>query len=161
ALQLLLGAQLQAEVGDLLLAALTVLAGAVGAGVDRGLRATPDVFAHPAVEFVLGAMALGHSYVFTSTRAGAPEGGSAISTAAFASTRHRSAPTGGPAAWKARCMPTGACGVKFGGGTDGPGVPRHRLVRGWRGLDRSRAVALAALPQSRVDSQTPGSCRRP
>src|SRR5690606_21423552 len=37
------------------------LAGAVGALVDRGLRATPDVFAHPAVEFVLGALALGHS----------------------------------------------------------------------------------------------------
>ena len=41
ALQLLLGAQLQAEVGHLVLAALAVLAGAVGALVDRGLRRGP------------------------------------------------------------------------------------------------------------------------
>src|SRR5205814_9632406 len=61
ALQLLLGAQLKAEVGDLLLAALAVLAGAVGPRVDRGFRTAPDVLAHPAVELVLGAMALGHS----------------------------------------------------------------------------------------------------
>src|SRR3546814_7605631 len=38
-----------------------MLAGAVFALVDRALRATPDVFAHPAVEFVLGAVALRHA----------------------------------------------------------------------------------------------------
>src|SRR5690606_36595955 len=45
ALQLLLGAELQAEVGHLALAALAVLAGAVFTTVDRGLRTTPDVLA--------------------------------------------------------------------------------------------------------------------
>ena len=54
ALQLLLGAQLYAEVGKLALAALAVLARAVLAAVDRGLRTTPDVFAHAAIDFVLG-----------------------------------------------------------------------------------------------------------
>src|SRR3954453_6279070 len=42
ALQLLLGAQLHAEVGKLALAALAVLAWAVFALVDRTLRAAPD-----------------------------------------------------------------------------------------------------------------------
>src|SRR6478672_4727915 len=60
ALQLLLGLQLQAEVRDFRLAALAVLAGAVRAFVDGGLGATPQVFTHDPVEFVLGAMALGH-----------------------------------------------------------------------------------------------------
>src|SRR5690606_6855533 len=64
ALQLLLGAQLQAEVGNLGLAALAVLAGAVGAGVDRGLRAAPDVLAHTTVELVLGRMTLRHGISF-------------------------------------------------------------------------------------------------
>ncbi len=54
ALQLLLGAQLHAEVGQLALAALAVLAGAVFAVVDRGLRAAPDIFAQTAVDLVLG-----------------------------------------------------------------------------------------------------------
>src|SRR3546814_279272 len=60
ALQLLLGAKLDAIVGHLALAALAVLAGAVFAAVDRALRTAPDVFAHPAVEFILGALALRH-----------------------------------------------------------------------------------------------------
>ena len=49
AFQLLLGAQLHAEVRHLALAALAVLAGAVFALVDRGLRTAPDIFAHAAV----------------------------------------------------------------------------------------------------------------
>jgi len=53
ALQLLLGAQLNAIVGHLALAALAVLAGAIFTLVDRALRAAPDVLAHAAVEFVL------------------------------------------------------------------------------------------------------------
>src|SRR3546814_347996 len=60
ALQLLLGAELDAEIRHLALAALTVLAGAIFAAVDRALRAAPDVFTHPAVEFILGALALRH-----------------------------------------------------------------------------------------------------
>src|SRR3546814_14451765 len=48
----------------LALAALSVLAGAVFALVDRALRATPDVFAHAAVELVLGACALRHDLSF-------------------------------------------------------------------------------------------------
>ena len=60
ALQLLLGPQLQAEVGGLLLAALAMLAGALGALVDRGLRATPDVLAHPPVKLVFRRVALRH-----------------------------------------------------------------------------------------------------
>src|SRR5690606_16378456 len=61
ALELLLGLQLQAEVRNLGLAALAVLAGAVGTLVDRGLRAAPQVFTHGPVDLVLGAVALGHS----------------------------------------------------------------------------------------------------
>ena len=57
-LQLLLGAQLNAIVRQLALAALPVLAGAIGTAVDGALRAAPDVFAHAAVKFVLGAFAL-------------------------------------------------------------------------------------------------------
>src|SRR5690606_4498702 len=60
ALQLLFRAKLDAEVRHLALAALAVLAGAIFAAVDRALRATPDVFTHPAVEFILGALALRH-----------------------------------------------------------------------------------------------------
>jgi hypothetical protein len=58
ALELLLGAQLGAEVGQLALAALAVLAGAVFTAVDRGLRTAPDVFAHAAVDLVLCAVTL-------------------------------------------------------------------------------------------------------
>jgi hypothetical protein len=55
ALQLLLGAKLDAEVRHLALAALAVLAGAIFAAVDRALRAAEDILAHAAVELVLGA----------------------------------------------------------------------------------------------------------
>ena len=55
ALQLLLGPQLQAEVADLGLAALAVLAGAVLPLVDRALGAAPEVLPHPPVELVLRA----------------------------------------------------------------------------------------------------------
>src|SRR6185369_13252909 len=60
--KILLGAQLQAIVAGLALAALAMLTGAVFALVDRAFRATPDVLAHPAVELVFGAGALGHRY---------------------------------------------------------------------------------------------------
>src|SRR5690606_4863198 len=60
ALELLLGAQLRAEVGHLALAALAMLAGAVFAAVHRGLRAAPDVLAHAAVDLVFCACTLGH-----------------------------------------------------------------------------------------------------
>jgi hypothetical protein len=49
-----------AEVRKLGLAALAVLAGAVFAAVHRGLRASPDVLAHPAVDLVFGGGPLGH-----------------------------------------------------------------------------------------------------
>ena len=61
AAQLLLGLELHTVVGELALAALAVLAGAVFAPVNRALRPTPDVLAHPAVDLVLGLHALGHS----------------------------------------------------------------------------------------------------
>jgi hypothetical protein len=64
ALQLLLGAQLHAEVGELALAALAVLAGAVFTAVDRGLRTAPDILAHAAVDFVLRRCALAHRISF-------------------------------------------------------------------------------------------------
>jgi hypothetical protein len=60
AAQLLLGAQLDAEVRHLRLAALAVLAGAIFALVDRALGTSEDVFAHAAVEFILGAGTLAH-----------------------------------------------------------------------------------------------------
>src|SRR3954454_10149613 len=63
-LQLLLGAQLHAEVGELALAALAVLAGAVLAAVDGALRAAPDVLAHTAIDLVLRLTALGHRVLF-------------------------------------------------------------------------------------------------
>src|SRR3569832_341037 len=59
--ELLLGLKLRAVVGELLGATLAVLAGAVGALVDRGLRTAPDAFAHAAVDLVLGVFALAHS----------------------------------------------------------------------------------------------------
>ena len=64
ALELLLGLELDAEVRNLALAALAVLAGAIFALVDRGLRAAPDVLAHAAIELVLGAGALRHDISF-------------------------------------------------------------------------------------------------
>jgi hypothetical protein len=60
ALELLLGHELQAEVAHLALAALAVLAGAVGARVHRGLGAAPDVLAHAAVDLVFLRMTLRH-----------------------------------------------------------------------------------------------------
>ena len=65
ALQLLLGAQLYAEVGKLALAALAVLAGTVFTFVDRGLRAAPDVFAETAVDLVFRGFALAHRIPFS------------------------------------------------------------------------------------------------
>ena len=53
ALELLLGAQLRAEVGHLALAALAMLAGAIFAAVDRALGTAPDVLAQAAVDLVL------------------------------------------------------------------------------------------------------------
>ena len=63
ALELLLGAELQTEVRELALAALAVLAGAVFTAVHRGFGAAPDVFAHTAVELVLGRGAFGHRLI--------------------------------------------------------------------------------------------------
>src|SRR5690606_10435813 len=101
ALQLLLGAQLQAEFRHLVLAALAMLAGAVGAAVHRGLRTTPDVFAHTAVDFVLGAMALGHrSSISVSTRPGPPPTGTTIPTAVHVSSVMFPRTTGRPGARK-------------------------------------------------------------
>ena len=60
ALQLLLGAQLRAEIGDLALAALTVLARTIFAAVERALRAAPKVLAQTAVDLVLDAVSLAH-----------------------------------------------------------------------------------------------------
>ena len=60
AFQLLLCAQLQAEVRHLAFAALAVLAWAVFTTVNWGFWTTPDVFAHPAVNFVLGSSSFCH-----------------------------------------------------------------------------------------------------
>ena len=62
ALQLLLGAQLLAVVGELGLAPLAVLAGARFALVEGALGPAPDVLAEAAVDLVLGADALGHAW---------------------------------------------------------------------------------------------------
>src|SRR5262249_2639916 len=60
ALQLLLGLELGAVVRQLLGATLAVLAGAVGALVDRALGPAPDALAHTAVELVFRGGALRH-----------------------------------------------------------------------------------------------------
>ena len=60
ALQLLLGAQLQAEIRHLALAPLAVLTGGVVAAVHRGFGPAPNILAHAAVDLVLGGGALGH-----------------------------------------------------------------------------------------------------
>src|SRR4051812_19766786 len=60
ALELLLGAELDAEVGELALASLAVLAGTVFPAVDGALRAAPDVLAHTAIDLVLRLTALSH-----------------------------------------------------------------------------------------------------
>src|SRR6185295_10772436 len=64
ALQLLLGAQLHAEVGKLALAALAMLAGAVFTLVHGALRATPDILAHTAINLVFRLTALSHRVLF-------------------------------------------------------------------------------------------------
>jgi hypothetical protein len=64
ALQLLLGAELHAEVGELALAALAVLAGAIFAAVHRALRAAPDILAHAAIDLVFRLTTLCHRVLF-------------------------------------------------------------------------------------------------
>src|SRR6185437_13783284 len=64
ALQLLLGAELHAEVGELALAALAVLAGAVFPAVHGALRAAPDILAHAAIDLVFRLTALSHRVLF-------------------------------------------------------------------------------------------------
>ena len=68
ALQLLLGAQLHAEVGELALAALAVLAGAVFPAVHGALRAAPDILAHTAIDLVFRLTALCHRVLFDRLR---------------------------------------------------------------------------------------------
>src|SRR6185503_18558770 len=58
--ELLLGLKLGAVVGQLLGAALAVLAGTVGALVHRALGTGPDIFAHAAIDLVFGIGALAH-----------------------------------------------------------------------------------------------------
>src|SRR5690606_3654143 len=60
ALQLLLGTELNAIVGELALATLAMLAGAVFTLVDRALGPAPDVFAKPAIDLVLATAGLAH-----------------------------------------------------------------------------------------------------
>src|SRR5690606_19544697 len=54
--------------------------------VDGRLGATPQVFTHDPVEFVLGAMALGHVLLFFVMRPGPSPTGETISTAVHASS---------------------------------------------------------------------------
>ena len=67
ALELLLGAQLNAEIGELLLAPLAVLAGAVFAVVNGALRPAPDVLTVTTVDLVFGLYALGQPKVLGSS----------------------------------------------------------------------------------------------
>ncbi len=60
ALQLLLGLKLRAVVGKFARAALTVLAGPIGALVHRALGTAPDTLAHAAVELVFCIRAFRH-----------------------------------------------------------------------------------------------------
>ena len=60
ALELLLGAELHAEVGQLALAALAVLAGTVFTAVHGALGAAPDILAHTAIDLVFRLTALCH-----------------------------------------------------------------------------------------------------
>src|SRR3954452_2260409 len=71
ALELLLSAQLRAEVAHLALAALAVLAWAVFAAVDGALRAAPDVLAHAAIKLVLRLDAFRHRSFLTALGFGA------------------------------------------------------------------------------------------
>ena len=63
-LQLLLGTELHAEIGELALAALTMLARTIFTTIDRGLRTTPDVFTHTAIKFIFRRCALAHRISF-------------------------------------------------------------------------------------------------
>src|SRR6476660_3326812 len=65
--ELLLGAELAAEVGELALAALAVLAGAVFPAVHGALRAAPDILAHTAIDLVFRLTALCHRVLFSSS----------------------------------------------------------------------------------------------
>src|SRR5262245_22849856 len=60
ALELLLCPKLDTEIGELALAPLAMLAGAVFALVDRALGAAPDVLPHTAVDLVLGGCTFCH-----------------------------------------------------------------------------------------------------
>src|SRR5262245_32238322 len=62
ALQLLLGAELLAIVGEFAAASLTVLARTVFALVIRALGTAPDILAEPPVDLVLGVNAFGHAF---------------------------------------------------------------------------------------------------
>src|SRR6202043_1602069 len=64
AFQLLLGAELHAEVGELALAALAMLAGAVFSALHGALRAAPDILAHPAVDLVFRLTTVCHRVLF-------------------------------------------------------------------------------------------------
>src|SRR5205823_4156395 len=66
ALQLLLGAELHAEVGQLALAALAVLAGAVFTAVHGALGAAPDILTHTAIDLVFRLTALCHRVLLIS-----------------------------------------------------------------------------------------------
>ena len=63
ALELLLGAQLNTKIGKLAATtALAVHAGAIFFAIDRALGATPDVFAHTAVNFIFGSNSFCHGF---------------------------------------------------------------------------------------------------
>src|SRR6185503_9093458 len=64
ALQFLLGLQLRAEVGELLLPPLAMLAGTIFALVHGALRAAPDVFAHTTIDLVFRSAALAHVHPY-------------------------------------------------------------------------------------------------
>src|SRR5581483_9904081 len=84
--------------GDLLLAALAVLAGTVGAGVDRALRAAPEVLAHTPVDLVLRRMRLRDAWPFNSRRAPAAPRWNGDLNGGARVTRHASRRRARPAA---------------------------------------------------------------
>ncbi len=77
ALEFLFGAQVDAEIRELTPPRLAVLAGAIGAHVDRAFGPAPEVFAHAAVDLVLGFLAFAHECFLTisGTVAGATKQG--------------------------------------------------------------------------------------
>jgi hypothetical protein len=92
-------------------ATLTVLTGTVRTLVDRRLGAAPQVLTHGPVDLVFGAVALGHSILFSTIRPGIPSIGNAISTAVHASSVINPA-SGEPETWKAALIATQVPGVK-------------------------------------------------